>query len=197
MTSRFPITEVKRIREGMHHGLLRGKICGIYVYVIHFHPRHFERRIEEARLLKKDVALLPESDPRIVLVGDFNGFSPADKAYYDNDKELEPFFTMLDQRHPGSRHLNEGKLDYGGLEEILNAGYVDLVARFRPADAPFVGTFPTELCREENHGTDRRIDYILVSSNLAESARSATIVRDETTAMLSDHYPVVAELDLP
>jgi endonuclease/exonuclease/phosphatase family metal-dependent hydrolase len=196
LTSRSPITEVERIREGLHHGLLRGKIRGVYFYVVHFHPSHYERRIEEARLLKLDVARLPDPEPRVVLIGDFNGFSPADRAHYESDRELEPFFAMLDEKYPGSRNLNAGRLDYSGIEVILNAGYLDLVARFRPPNGPFMGSFPTELRREENHGTDRRIDFIFVSPNLVGSARSATIVRDDTTALLSDHYPLIAELEL-
>jgi tetratricopeptide (TPR) repeat protein len=196
LTSRTPITEVKRIRDGMHHGLLRGKTRGVYFYVVHFHPSHFERRIEEADLLLREIARLPETEPRLILIGDFNGFSPADRAHYDSDPALEPFFAMLDQQNPGARNLNAGRLDYRGIERILQAGYVDLIAQFRPPNR-FIGTFPTELRREENHGTDRRIDFIFVSPNLVSSARSARILRDNTTALLSDHYPLVAEFDLP
>jgi tetratricopeptide (TPR) repeat protein len=196
LTSRTPITEVKRIRDGMHHGLLRGKIRGIYFYVIHFHPSNFQRRIEEAGLLLDDVARLPEPNPRVVLIGDFNGFSPADRFHYQADPELEPFFAMLDQRDRGAQNLNAGRLDYGGIERILQAGFVDLVDRFRPPGT-FTGTFPTELRRGEDHGTDRRIDYVFVSANLLASARSAAILRDDITALLSDHYPLIAEFDLP
>jgi endonuclease/exonuclease/phosphatase family metal-dependent hydrolase len=197
LTSRTPISEVARIREGMHHGLLRGKIHGIYFYVVHFHPSHFERRIEEAGRLLEDVARLPEPNPRVVLIGDFNGFSPADRPHYETDPELEPFFAMLDRENPGSKNLNAGRIDYGGIARILEAGHVDLIARHRAGIAAFAGTFPTELRRDENHGTDRRIDYIFTSPNLVASARSATIIRDPVTALLSDHYPLVAEFERP
>ena len=53
ITSRYPISDVKRIREGFHHGLLRCRIQGIWFYVIHFHPSNFQWRIDEAALLKK------------------------------------------------------------------------------------------------------------------------------------------------
>jgi exodeoxyribonuclease-3 len=197
LTSRTPISEVRRIRDGMHHGLLRGRIRGVYFYVIHFHPSHYGRRIEEARHLMADIATLSAPDPRIVLVGDFNGFSPADRFHYDRDRKLVPFFEMLDRQYPEARNLNEGRLDYGGIEEILKRGFVDLVERTRPSSAPFVGTFPTELRREEDLGTDRRLDYLFVSSNFAGRARYAAIVRDAATAVLSDHYPIVAELQVP
>ncbi len=193
ITSRYPITDVKRIREGMHHGLLRCRIRGVWFYVIHFHPSNFERRIEEASVLQADIATLPDSDPPIVLAGDFNGFSPADRGRYDADLKLIEFFKMLDKRDQ-AKNLNAGRLDYGGLEAILAQGFVDLVNRSRAPDARFVGTFPTQIVSDENHGTDRRLDYIFVSPNLVDKVRSVAILRDATTELLSDHIPVTATL---
>ncbi len=194
ITSRFPITDVKRIREGMHHGLLRCRIQGIWFYVIHFHPSNFARRIEEATLLKLDVKSLPEKNPRVILAGDFNGFSPTDQIHYDSEMKLVPFFQMLDQRDTNARNLNQNRLDYGGIEAILSQGYVDLVDRERTRTIPFVGTFPSPLVNDEDHGTDRRLDYIFVSPNLLPQIVSASILRDQATEKFSDHFPVTATL---
>jgi len=194
ITSRFPITDVRRIREGMHHGLLRCRIRGIWLYVIHFHPSNFARRIEEAGHLKSDSGSLSDADPRIVLAGDFNGFSPADRAHYSSDAKLVPFFQMLDQRDSGARNLNQGRMDYGGLEAILSQGYIDLVDRARAKESHFVGTFPSPLVSDEDNGTDRRLDYIFVSPNLLPSVVSAGILRDSRTEGFSDHFPVTATI---
>ncbi|HBJ36973.1 MAG TPA: hypothetical protein DDZ51_19885 [Planctomycetaceae bacterium] len=196
ITSRFPITDVARIREGMHHGLLRCRIEGIWFYVIHFHPSDYVRRVEEATLLAKDIEQLGEQNPRIVLAGDFNGFSPVDREHYASDPKLVPFFQMLDQRNPNSRNLNNGQMDYEGIEAILKQGFMDLVARFRSPDDSFVGTFPTRLVSDEDHGTDRRLDYIFVSPNLTSQVQSAKILRDDITELLSDHIPVTATISL-
>lgn len=196
ITSRYPISDIMRIRDGMHHGLLRCRIAGIWFYVIHFHPSNFARRIEEAALLKADVESLPEPNPQIVLAGDFNGFSPADRPQYDQDTQLVGFFEMLDQRDNKARNLNEGRLDYGGLEAILEQKYVDTVAHFREEGEPFVGTFPSPLVSDENHGTDRRLDYIFVSPGLLPKVESAQILRDAATEGLSDHFPVSTTLRL-
>jgi endonuclease/exonuclease/phosphatase family metal-dependent hydrolase len=166
-------------------------------YVIHFHPSNFEHRIREARLLQTDVMSLPDKDPHIMLAGDFNGFSPADRAHYDSDLQLVPFFKMLDQRSPQARNLNQGRLDYGGLEAILDQGFVDLIARERTVQSPFVGTFPAPLVSDQNHGTDRRLDYLMVTPNLVPHIQSAAILRDAVTDTLSDHYPVTATVRLP
>lgn len=196
ITSRFPIEQVARIREGFHHGLLRCQIKGIWIFVIHFHPSNYEHRIREAALLAAEIAKLPETSPKILLAGDFNGFSPADKANYDGDPNLEPFFTRLDAKNPQARNLNNGRLDYGGLEAILTQGFIDLVASRRKPTDPFVGTFPTPLVADEDHGTLRRLDYIFASPNLVDQVDSAAIVSDATTALLSDHIPVTATLRL-
>lgn len=196
VTSRYPITDVTILREGFHHGLLRCRIAGLWFYVVHFHPANFERRLAEAGLLEGDVRQLAEENPRIVLAGDFNGFSPADRGFYDADPRLVPFFRMLDGRDRHARNLNDGRLDYGGIEAILGQGFVDLVAASRGPSEPFVGTFPTPLVGDEDHGTDRRLDFIFTSPNLAGSVQSVAILRDAATARLSDHYPVRAVLRL-
>lgn len=197
ITSRYPISDVQRLRDGFHHGLLRGRIQAVWFYVIHFHPSNFARRIAEAGLLEADIKSLPDPAPAIVLAGDFNGFSPADKAHYDQDAELIRFFERLDQRDSNARNLNAGRMDYGGIEAILAQGFVDTVAHFRGPDGPFVGTFPAALVNDEDHGTDRRLDYIFVSPNLLPRVESAAILRDERTEQLSDHLPVTATLRWP
>lgn len=196
LTSRTPISNVARLRDGFHHGLLRAETRGLVFYVVHFHPSNFERRIAEAELLRKDLAALPADGRRIVLVGDFNGFSPQDRTHYETDVRLEPFLTGLDRKTPTARNLNRGKLDYGGIQAILDQGFIDAIARFRTAGAPYTGTFPSPLMSEEEHGTDRRIDYIMVSANLLSAVGDARILRDDVTARLSDHYPLRADLRL-
>ncbi|MEM6690016.1 MAG: SMP-30/gluconolactonase/LRE family protein [Planctomycetota bacterium] len=196
ITSRYPITDIKRIRVGFHHGLLRCRIQGIWFYVIHFHPSNFQWRIDEAELLKRDVESLPEENPKVVLAGDFNGFSPADRSHYESDQRLIPFFKGLDGKNSNARNLNDGRIDYGGIQAILDQGYTDLIASRRSAHLPFVGTFPGALVSDQDHGSDRRLDYIFVSPSLLDQVESAAILRDPCTEMLSDHIPVTATIQL-
>jgi gluconolactonase len=195
ITSRFPISDVKRIFTGMHHGLLRCRIRGIWFYVIHFHPSNHQRRIEEADILLEDIRSLPDPEPQIVLAGDFNGFSPSDRKVYDRDAVLVDFFQMLDKRD-NAKNLNAGQIDYRGVEALLSASFVDVVDRERDNDDPFVGTFPTRLVSDEDHGSERRIDYIMVSPNLIAKVTDAQILRDTVTEQLSDHVPVTATIQI-
>jgi len=194
LSSRFPITDVSRIREGFHHGLLRCQTAGITVYVIHFHPSDWQARIREARLLLADVASLPPAEQaKVVLIGDFNGFSPSEKTHLERGGELVRFFEMLDERD-GSQNLNQGELDYGGIQAFHDAGYRDLIHEQLTPDSPYPGTFPTRLRPSDELGRDRRLDYVFVPEGLAANAISASVIRDEITAKLSDHYPIILEL---
>ncbi len=101
---------------------------------------------------------------------------------------------MLDQRDAKARNLNDGQIDYGGIEAIIAQGYVDVIDRARTATSRFVGTFPSPLVSDENHGTDRRLDYIFVTPNLVNTVENANILRDSATDGFSDHYPVTVTL---
>lgn len=193
LTSRFPITDVKRIREGMHHGAIRGRVQGLWIYVIHFHPSDHARRVEEAAIIKADIATLPDPNPRVVLAGDFNGFSPADRKQYDGNESLVAFFKRLDQAN-NANNLSNGKISYEGINAILDQGFIDTIDHKRSANAPFMGTFPAALVSDEDHGTDRRLDYVFVTPNLVDRIKHASILRDDVTERLSDHIPVSTTL---
>ena len=165
--------------------------------MIHFHPSNWEVRIREAKLLLADVAKLPAEDrDKVIFIGDFNGFSPKEKAHLEKDGELERFFQMLDERDRNGRNLNDGKLDYGGIQAFHDASYVDLIHQFLEPNAPYPGTFPTKLRPDEDMGRDRRLDYVFVPQAIAKRATNAKVIRDATTALLSDHYPVILDLHI-
>jgi len=152
--------------------------------------------LKKPNCFRTDIATLPGAEPQIVLAGDFNGFSPADRNHYDSDERLVPFFRQLDARIADDRNLNDGRLDYGGIQTILDGGFVDVVAARRTPGEGFIGTFPTPLVNDADHGSSRRLDYIFVSTNLADRVTKAAIIRTEQTEMLSDHLPVTATLRL-
>lgn len=196
ITSRYPMTDVKRIQEGFHHGMIRCRIRGVWFFALHFHPSNYQRRIEEAALLKAQIDQLPDPEPRVVLLGDFNGLSPVDHSIYEADPKLTKFFQMLDNRDQ-ALNLKASHVDYGGIEAILSMGFHDVVAESRSPDWQFIGTFPTQLVASQDQGPLRRLDYIFVSSNLVDHVRRAAILRDAVTEQLSDHIPVTATLEIP
>ena len=192
ITSATPIEDIQRTLEGFHHGLIRAKIAGLYLYCIHLHPSNWEVRNREIRLILEDIRGLPE-DAGVVLAGDFNTFSPYDRAFYSHGL-LEPFFEMLDDRD-NARNLRDGKLDYSVLQTLMDAGFTDLEAHMRGADYQFTGSFPTRIEKAGEHGALRRLDYVFTNSWLTQRVRRASIIADETTQILSDHLPVIVDFD--
>lgn len=193
ITSRYPIHDVHRVTEGFHHGLLRVRIQGIYFYVIHLHPSNWETRRSEIKLILEDIRTLP-AESRIILAGDFNTFSPLDSMYYSHGK-LEPFFHERDLLY-GEKNLDNGKLDYSVIREVLDNGLIDLEASLRDSSYVFPGTFPTLVEKEGEHGDQRRLDYVFVSKNLAEGVTRAEIITSDSALFLSDHLPVIIEMEL-
>jgi exodeoxyribonuclease-3 len=192
ITSRYPIEDIQRIKEGFHHGLMRVRIQGIYIYVIHLHPSNWETRKSEIHQILEDIEGLP-TDSKVILAGDFNTFSPLDSAYYAHGR-LAPFFHERDSLYE-EKNLNQGKLDYSVIQEVLDFGLIDLEARERDPSFEFSGSFPTLIEKEGEHGDQRRLDYVFASKNLVKTVKSARIIASDTTNILSDHLPVVVDLD--
>jgi len=192
LTSNQPITNVKRVLDGFHHGLIRARTHGITFYVIHLHPSDWEVRHREIDLLIKDVQSLAQGTP-VMLIGDFNTFSLRDKAVYDEYDDMVPFFSRLDERWT-QKNLRDGQLDYTHITKLESAGLIDLGAKMR---REFRGTFPTKLRLDEDMGPARRLDYIFTNKALAKRCRTARYILDDTTGVLSDHYPIVATFDAP
>lgn len=193
ITSRYPIEDVHRVTEGFHHGLLRVRIKGIYFYVIHLHPSNWETRKSEINRILEDINTLP-ANSKVILAGDFNTFSPLDSSYYSHGK-LEPFFNERDLLFE-EKNLNNGKLDYTVIQEVLDFGLIDLEASLRNFSYIFPGSFPTLVEKEGEHGDQRRLDYVFASKNLAEGVTRAKIITSDTASSLSDHLPVIIDLRL-
>ncbi|NND05275.1 MAG: hypothetical protein HKN87_02755 [Saprospiraceae bacterium] len=193
ITSRYPIEELKRFRDGFHHGAIRARIQGIYFYVIHLHPSNWQVRHHEIDALLKDMSGLKQ-DAKIILAGDFNTLSHADSAFYRHGR-LEPFFAARDKAY-AEHNLNAGKLDYQVTHKVSAAHLIDSEHYLRKADYRFTGTFPTQIEKEGEHGDQRRLDYIYISKNLKDKLTKAVIISDHTTQRLSDHLPVCVDLQL-
>ncbi len=193
ITSRYPIEDIKVIRKGFHHGLLRVRIKQIYFYVIHLHPSNWEIRKNEINQIIRNINELP-SGSQVIMAGDFNTFSPLDSIYYSHGR-LEPFFNERDSLY-NEKNLNNGKLDYTVIQEVMDFGFIDLEAGSRTSAYNFFGSFPTLIEKEGEHGDQRRLDYFFASKNLANKVTKAKIISSDTVLRLSDHLPILIELHL-
>ena len=193
ITSKFPIDDVVKIQEGFHHGLMRVRIQGVFIYVVHLHPSNWEVRKNEIKQILENIEGLP-SGSQVVVAGDFNTFSAQDSTFYGHGR-LEPFFNERDSLYK-ERNLKNGKLDYTVIQALTDFGFIDLEADSRNSDHHFSGSFPTLIAKEGKHGDQRRLDYVFASQNLTKKIAKASIIASDTTLILSDHLPVIAEICL-
>ncbi|MDG4830154.1 endonuclease/exonuclease/phosphatase family protein [Solwaraspora sp. WMMD1047] len=94
-----------------------------------------------------------------------------------------------------TRHLRADgvTVDTRAIATLYDAGFVDLFRRAGDGGAGL--TVPTRLGGAE-FSAGLRVDYILGTPAVAERTRSCQVVRDGGADRASDHYPLVAELDL-
>jgi exodeoxyribonuclease III len=186
LTSKYPIVNVQKVLDNMHHGYLVANINRINVIVIHFSPISYRKRQLEVKEVLARADLIP-ADEMTVVMGDFNALSEKDASYYsENDLKVMKERELNDNR---IRNLNNGKFDYSITRDMENAGFKDILWHFRKDFQP---TMPTKSYKAEHV---KRIDFIYVNAPLEKKAVSAEIIRDDVTDIISDHYPVLVTVN--
>ena len=160
-----------RVRGPMRHAAAHVTVATdagpLTVASAHLHPTSPRRRYREARRLAASV------DSVTVLMGDLNALDHP---------------VPLAARHR-RRHVTRGRVDTRAVGALAAAGLVDLY-RLVGTGAP--DTVPTGLDGAEFPVA--RLDYVMGTAAVAALARDCHVARDAGTA--SDHFPVVARIDL-
>jgi exodeoxyribonuclease-3 len=146
----------------------------------HLNPFSPYRRYREARWLS---ARYGATGRMTLIAGDMNGLAPGTGHAATLDR-VPPLYR---RRHLGP----DGAPDTRALTAFREAGLTDLWGAVGEGDGR---TVPTGFAGTEFGAM--RLDYLLATAPLAARARRAWVVRDETTAQASDHYPLRADLDL-
>lgn len=183
LMSKYPITDVVKVTERMQHGMLYAKTSGYHIMVTHLDPKTYEKRIIEVDTLLKYINLIPEDEP-LILMGDFNNMSPLDKSDYNNDTKMKLVLNS-EKNNADVKTTMNGEIDYTAIQKLLDAGLVDTWRKF---NSTYDKSAPTKLRKHQNY---TRIDYIYVNQTLIPYMVDATLVKDNLTDTLSDHYPML------
>lgn len=191
ITSKSPILLKNKVLKGCGHGLLHVEILGYDFLVTHLNPNCCETRRKESAYIMGYIR--EHGLNRCLLLGDMNSHSPMDADY------METHATGLKMQYGvESTNLLNGQFDYSVVACFLSLPLVDVCREFVPASRRV--TFPTPvlmnvsqhpLVREK---TGERLDYILVSPEVAKQVVDAAVHHGEDTDYLSDHYPVSVDL---
>lgn len=193
LTSRLPIEVVDRIEDGLHHGCLHARVNGIHIFVVHLSPFEWSTRKREADLLLARIQPLLDQHEEVLVLGDFNALSPADRHLVEAQPGLLLKARASDAEHDHVQNLREGRFDYSVMQVFFDAGLKDAALSFLEEPR---WTIPTGIWTEAKTDPPEggtRIDFVLADPGLARAAVSAHVSRNGVVNQMSDHYPVVVE----
>lgn len=150
------------------------RVFGLHLSAIHSNWTEW-RRIRELRATLKSIEQHQKGFH--ALVGDFNTLAPG--AVLDTRRlplRLRPLLW-----------LGGGKVQWRVIQIMLDAGYADGYRRLHPEDAGF--TFPT-------WDPNIRFDYIFLPQTFAARLIACDVVRDSLVTQASDHFPLLATLEI-
>ncbi|MEM7371922.1 MAG: FAD-dependent oxidoreductase [Bacteroidota bacterium] len=203
LSSTHPIELKEKMREGLHHGALHCKTQGIDFLVVHLHPGSIKRRREESRILLDKVKEINQSNPNVVVLGDFNAHSPFDASLYDPDGDFMSRLTNNNREKGLDGNLDHDRLDVAVMSSFLSIPLYDVVEKYSHGMQER-GSFPGRVLGAVNDETDEelqarleRIDYIMVSASMRNKCLTAKVHNGEANWFLSDHYPVSAVFSRP
>ncbi|GAA0555613.1 hypothetical protein GCM10010172_42970 [Paractinoplanes ferrugineus] len=177
--SRTEFVRKKLVRWRLHHAAAALTVGDLTLVSTHLNPFSPERRRREATWL---AARFHAAGPLVLLAGDLNGLSPHE---HHSLAGLDPRYHR--------RHLrSDGTVDTRGLAAFESGGLLDLWQRAGTGDGH---TVPTTGLGGGEFGA-MRLDYVLGNPAVAERVRELRVLRGDETEYASDHYPLLAELDL-
>lgn len=196
LTSKTPPVNFKKITENMWHSYLYAKVRGIHIFVIHFSPFSYQKRLEEVDNIIAQTSEISDDEP-ILIMGDFNSMDISDQRHYG--EELLTMMREQEKKHEHIRNLNNGQIDYSVLNKLHEAGFKD---SYRLLNNSFESSVPSYKSGDAQiktsiSGIGKRIDFLWCNNTAAKMVTKSEIIKNEKTHIISDHYPVYVELTLP
>lgn len=187
ITSKYPIVNTERVVDNMHHGFIKATIKDITFFVVHLSPSKYWKRQEEINLV---LSTAPSNKTKSIILGDFNAQSPQDSVFY-KDGKMAQVQKLLHSKYPVYDNLKNGQLDYHVIRTVLSNGFTDPLYDTKKLNISFDAAIQGDPDLRDNV---TRIDYIFLGTFFKKVIKKS-IIRDEFTNKMSDHYPVFVELE--
>ena len=198
LTSVSPIVVKEKLIEGLWHGMLHCETLGIDFFVVHFSPRDRDFRMKESKIVLSKIDSI--NNRAFMVLGDFNSHSPFDGSPGLDNPDLLKNVRTSDLKSKDYNNLLDKEFDYSVMASFIAYPLIDVTQRFVNIQDRF--TYPAKVhlgnykSLQDFEKMRRRIDFIMVSRELAEKCVNSGVYNGEETALLSDHYPVMAEFEL-
>lgn len=175
-------------QEGFWHCVVETHVrfgeAELVIFNVHLDPWKEDPRVKEIE------RILSKVDPNkfTVITGDFNSVSRQDN--------YPPEFLQTLQKRQFYKFGQEA-LDFRVTDSLAKAGFVDVAAQLGRFDITAPTPYGESNSYEEMPVSEvpARIDYAFVSSNLVSMIQDLTVVKDEETNKISDHYPLILTID--
>jgi len=187
ITSKYPIVNVEKVIDNMHHGFIKATIKDITFFVVHLSPSKYWKRQEEIDLVLSTAS--SGNKTKAIILGDFNAQSPQDSVFY-KDGKMAQVQKLLHSKYPVYDNLKNGSLDYNVIRTVLSNGFTDPLYDSKKLNISFDAAIQGDPDLNDNV---TRIDYIFLGTFFKKVVKKS-IIRDAFTNKMSDHYPVLVEL---
>ena len=196
LSAKTPLVNFKKVTENMWHAYIYAKVRGIHIFVIHFSPFSYAKRLQEVDNIIAQIKELPPNEP-ILVMGDFNSLSQADSAQYGDN--VLAAMKKSEEQHAHIRNLNNGRIDYSVLDKLELAGFKDSYFLVHKDFASSVPTFKdgNGKIKDSNAGIPKRIDFVWCNPVAAAYVVKSEIIKSALSNIISDHYPIYIELSIP
>ena len=197
ITAKNPIAIIEKKIQGMHHGYLHVKTSGIHFFIVHLSPFKYKMRRKEAKILVSRVKPLIKKKQPVVVLGDFNAVRFSDKSLLVQQPKLVSKMKKTDDKYSYVQNLRNGKIDFTAMKVFCRAGLFDVVKDKLPLKADVLFTYPTGVFGDKKTSPKygERIDHILTGPLLKNKVIAADIPKECDLNVISDHYPVIVELE--
>jgi len=198
LTSVRPIVLKERVKEDLWHGMLHCETFGIDFFVVHLSPKDRDFRMKESKIILSKITSINNNS--FMVLGDFNAQSP-----FDGDRDLDYPAALRNKRisdlnNAKYNNLLDNEFDYSVMASFIASPLIDVTQRFVKPEKRFTVPAKAKIEVYKSYGElekdRRRIDFIMVSRELAKKCRNSIVYNEEETDLLSDHYPVMAEFEL-
>lgn len=185
LTSRYPITGIRKVNEGMTHGYIVARVQDYNIIVLHLNPHQYKKRREEIARVLRDSSL-QAGKRHWVIMGDFNSHSPLDKGRMENGRVIRVQQAAA-KKNPKIENLVDGQhIDFTIQQSMLDAGFTDAALWYDEIQERETG--------KSNILSDSRIDFTYISKDLRRKLLQCGFIYDDFTKKYSDHRPILLEL---
>ena len=183
ITSRYELTDIEKVQLSTQpetgyrvHGFIQAKCMGLNLFAAHLSSQ--DRRTREIEA--EEIARRASEVGNAVVSGDMNTDSRTDRGFVPNG-----YFQ--------TNHWNNRRNEYGVMDKFLNVGLKDA---WWLSSTAYKATHPASRDYATLDQLGLRIDYMLLTPDLAPKCDFFDIISVSYTRMGSDHLPMFMHLEV-